>query len=82
MKIRIVLPLKDSKSHKTKLEPLIETVDDQESTPSQLIITALIEPGNCRLISEYLETETRGAGSISVLSLSVVEAEDEAVSLC
>ena len=73
MKVRILLPSKDSKTHKTKLEQYLAAIEDQESTSSQLIINAVIEPGNLRFISEYLETETRGAGSLAIMSLTAIE---------
>lgn len=80
MKVRIALPLRDAKTHRTKLEPYLGLVEDVQSTAALLVIVAIIEPGHCRAISEYLEAETRGAGSLSLLSLAVDVDEDDQVS--
>ncbi|CAB1348941.1 unnamed protein product [Coregonus sp. 'balchen'] len=63
MRLRLVLPAKDGKRLKEKLKPLLKV--------------CLVDPGCFREIDELIRCETKGKGSLEVLSLKDVEEGDE-----
>lgn len=76
MRLRFVLPAKDGKRLKEKLRPLIKAVED-EDFDDQLEMVCLIDPGCFREIDELIRCETKGKGTLEVLSLKDVEEGDE-----
>lgn len=76
MKLRIVLPGKEAKKIKTKLMPLIKKVDDEEFA-QDLEMVCLVDPGCFRKIDELIQQESRGRGSLEVISLKEMEEGDE-----
>eukprot|EP00123_Amoebidium_parasiticum_P000298 comp10718_c0_seq1/m.5377 comp10718_c0_seq1/g.5377 ORF comp10718_c0_seq1/g.5377 comp10718_c0_seq1/m.5377 type:complete len:252 (-) comp10718_c0_seq1:644-1399(-) len=76
MRIRVLLPGNYAKSTKPKLMPYLDTVELDEWSGEQEIV-ALIDPGNYRVIDEFLTTDTRGQATLEVLSLKMVEEGDE-----
>uniref|UniRef100_A0A671SEM9 Ribosome maturation protein SBDS n=1 Tax=Sinocyclocheilus anshuiensis TaxID=1608454 RepID=A0A671SEM9_9TELE len=76
MRLRFVLPAKDGKRLKQKLRPLIKTVENEEFD-DQLEMVCLIDPGCFRDIDELIRCETKGKGTLEVLSLKDVEEGDE-----
>ncbi|XP_048017328.1 ribosome maturation protein SBDS isoform X3 [Megalobrama amblycephala] len=76
MRLRFVLPAKDGKRLKEKLRPLIKTVEN-EDFDDQLEMVCLIDPGCFREIDELIRCETKGKGTLEVLSLKDVEEGDE-----
>ncbi|KAG9351592.1 hypothetical protein JZ751_022843 [Albula glossodonta] len=76
MRLRFVLPAKDGKRLKEKLKPLIKVVES-EDFDDQLEMVCLIDPGCYREIDELIRCETKGKGSLEVLSLKDVEEGDE-----
>lgn len=76
MRLRLVLPAKDGKRLKEKLRTLIKTVENEEFD-EQLEMVCLIDPGCFRDIDELIRCETKGKGTLEVLSLKDVEEGDE-----
>ncbi|KAM6402830.1 ribosome maturation protein SBDS-like [Rhynochetos jubatus] len=76
MRLRFILPAKEGKKLKEKLKPLIKVMESEEFH-EQLEIVCLIEPGCFREIDELIRSETKGKGTLEVLSLKDVEEGDE-----
>ncbi|XP_017590766.1 PREDICTED: ribosome maturation protein SBDS [Corvus brachyrhynchos] len=76
MRLRFILPAKEGKKLKEKLKPLIKVIES-EDFQEQLEIVCLIDPGCFREIDELIRSETKGKGSLEVLSLKDVEEGDE-----
>ncbi|NXM68897.1 SBDS protein, partial [Serilophus lunatus] len=74
MSLRLVLPAKEGKKLKEKLKPLIKVIEDFQE---QLEIVCLVDPGCFREIDELIRRETKGKGTLEVLSLKDVEEGDE-----
>lgn len=76
MKLRISLPGKEAKKIKAKLIPLIKKIDEEEFAQN-LEMVCLVDPGSFRAIDEVIQKETRGRGSLEVISLKEMEEGDE-----
>ncbi|XP_062409375.1 ribosome maturation protein SBDS [Sardina pilchardus] len=76
MRLRFILPAKDGKRIKEKLKPLLKVVES-EDFDDQLEMVGLIDPGCFREIDELVRCETKGKGTLEVLSLKDVEEGDE-----
>uniref|UniRef100_A0A8B9JCQ0 SBDS ribosome maturation factor n=1 Tax=Astyanax mexicanus TaxID=7994 RepID=A0A8B9JCQ0_ASTMX len=76
MRLRFTLPAKEGKRLKDKLKPLLKVVES-EDFDDQLEMVCLIDPGCFREIDELIRCETKGKGSVEVLSLKDVEEGDE-----
>ncbi|XP_075025134.1 ribosome maturation protein SBDS isoform X2 [Calonectris borealis] len=76
MRLRFILPAKEGKKLKEKLKPLIKVIENEEFH-EQLEIVCLIDPGCFREIDELIRSETKGKGTLEVLSLKDVEEGDE-----
>uniref|UniRef100_A0A8C5K1F6 SBDS ribosome maturation factor n=1 Tax=Jaculus jaculus TaxID=51337 RepID=A0A8C5K1F6_JACJA len=76
MRLRFILPVNEGKKLKEKLKSLIKVVES-EDYGQQLEIVCLIDPGCFREIDELIQKETKGKGSLEVLSLKDVEEGDE-----
>ncbi|XP_009863868.1 PREDICTED: ribosome maturation protein SBDS, partial [Apaloderma vittatum] len=76
MRLRFILPAKEGKKLKEKLKPLIKVIEN-EDFHEQLEIVCLIDPGCFREIDELIRSETKGKGTLEVLSLKDVEEGDE-----
>lgn len=76
MRLRFILPAKDGKRLKEKLKPLLKVVES-EDFDDQLEMVCLIDPGCFREIDELIRCETKGKGSVEVLSLKDVEEGEE-----
>lgn len=76
MRLRFILPAKEGKRLKDKLRPLLKVVES-EDFDDQLEMVCLIDPGCFREIDELIRCETKGKGSVEVLSLKDVEEGDE-----
>uniref|UniRef100_A0AAQ4Q748 Ribosome maturation protein SBDS n=1 Tax=Gasterosteus aculeatus aculeatus TaxID=481459 RepID=A0AAQ4Q748_GASAC len=76
MRLRLVLPAKEAKRLKEKLKPLLQVVES-EDFDEQLEMVCLVDPGCFREIDELIRSETRGRGSLEVVSLKDVEEGEE-----
>ncbi|XP_028321434.1 ribosome maturation protein SBDS [Gouania willdenowi] len=76
MRLRLLLPAKDAKKLKEKLKSLL-TVVESEDFDEELEMVCLVDPGCFREIDELIRCETKGRGSLEVLSLKDVEEGDE-----
>ncbi|RUS21243.1 ribosome maturation protein SBDS-like protein [Endogone sp. FLAS-F59071] len=77
MRIRIVMAnSKDTKKLREKMMPMIANVEDEDfGDEYELICT--IDPGQFRVITELLQTETKGKAQIEITSLRDKEEGDE-----
>lgn len=78
MRLRLTLPSREARRVREKINPLI-TATEAEEWESDLEIVCLIDPGCFREIDEIVRKETKGRGSVEVLSLKDVEEGDEMV---
>lgn len=76
MRLRFLLPLKEGKKLKEKLKPLIKVIES-EHFREELEIICLIDPGCFREVDELIRSETKGKGTLELLSLKDVEEGDE-----
>uniref|UniRef100_A0A4W6CVU0 Ribosome maturation protein SBDS n=1 Tax=Lates calcarifer TaxID=8187 RepID=A0A4W6CVU0_LATCA len=76
MRLRLVLPAKEAKRLKEKLKPLLQVVESEDFDEA-LEMVCLVDPGCYREIDELIRCETKGRGSLEVLSLRDVEEGDE-----
>lgn len=76
MRLRLVLPAKDGKRLKEKLKPFFKVVES-EDFDDQLEMVCLVDPGCFREIDEMIRCETKGKGSLEVVSLKDVEEGEE-----
>ena len=66
MRLRVILPSKIAKAVKAKLQPLWQTLEDEQfGGTSELVF--LIEPGAYRKVDEVVGSETKGQGSIEII---------------
>jgi len=78
MKLKILAPAKNSTNLKELIAPLLATLEKEEFEGGFECI-CLIDPGNFRKIEEVVKTETKGYGSVEVVSLSVHEEGDHKI---
>ncbi|TPX35689.1 hypothetical protein SmJEL517_g02015 [Synchytrium microbalum] len=76
MRLRLLVPGKDGKRVKDKLAGLIASIEDEDWGDEYELI-CLIDPGQFRAITETLQSETKGRGTMEVLSLREAEGGDE-----
>lgn len=76
MRLQVFVPAAKGKAVKEKMQPLVHTWEDEEWNPDYQA-TILIDPGSFRPIDELLREQTRGQATFEVLSLAVVEDNDE-----
>lgn len=79
MRLLLTVPNSKAKAIKEKLEPLVQIWEEEEWDPAYEA-TVLIDPGSYRPIDELLRSETRGQATCEVLSLAVIEDNDEQLS--
>jgi len=77
MRIRIVMANnKDTKKLREKMMPMIANVED-EGFGDEYELICTIDPGQYRVITEFLQTETKGRAQIEITSLRDKEEGDE-----
>ena len=76
MRLQISVPSAKGKTVKEKLKNHVQTWEEEDWDPD-FQATVLIDPGSFRVIDDVLRTETRGQATFEVLSLAVVEDNDE-----
>ncbi|KAG0221848.1 hypothetical protein BGW42_007247 [Actinomortierella wolfii] len=76
MRVRIVVPSKDGKRIKDKLMAMVASKED-EDLDEIYEWTCLIDPGQFRPINELLQAETKGKGTLEMLSLAETKQGDE-----
>lgn len=76
MRIRVAMPLKDAKTSKDKVKALMSKIEDEDTT-DEWEVTATISPGNFKVISDLLQSETKGRGVLEMLSLRETQEGEE-----
>uniref|UniRef100_A0A646QG96 Ribosome maturation protein SBDS n=1 Tax=Hemiscolopendra marginata TaxID=943146 RepID=A0A646QG96_9MYRI len=77
MRVKIVLPSKEARRLKDKISKLASKMEAENWNDSILELVFLIDPGCYREVDELLRSETKGKGSMELLSLKDVEEGDE-----
>lgn len=78
MRLRIILAQSnESKKLREKIIPLLTSVEDEDSSSSEIEIIALVDPGKYRTISDLLEKESKGKGQLEIMNLKEKEEGDE-----
>eukprot|EP00731_Ephydatia_muelleri_P023548 Em0015g1131a len=75
MRLKLVLPTKEARRIRERMLPLITV--EQEEWNVDLEIVCLIDPGHFREIDESVRAETKGRGTVEIISLKDVEEGDE-----
>lgn len=73
MRIRIVIMGKEGKSFKEKIISFISNVEEEDFTNNEYELICLIDPGNYRPISEFIQKDTKGKGSVEVLAVKELQ---------
>lgn len=76
MRLQISVPSAKGKAVRERLKDYVQQWEQEEWDPD-FQATILIDPGSFRIIDETLREATRGQASFEVLSLAVVEDNDE-----
>ncbi|GAV05668.1 hypothetical protein RvY_15763 [Ramazzottius varieornatus] len=79
MRLSMMLPAKDAKKIYEKMKPLMSTVEEENWQGGDLHVVCLIDPGAFRKMDELVRADTKGQGTLDVLSLKDVEEADEIV---
>ncbi|XP_003747318.1 ribosome maturation protein SBDS [Galendromus occidentalis] len=70
----------NGKAHKDRLRDLVtEVVEEKISERGDLEMTFLTDPGNFRALDDLINKETKGKGSLEVVSLNEVADDDEVI---
>ncbi|KAI9475810.1 MAG: SBDS protein C-terminal domain-containing protein [Benjaminiella poitrasii] len=78
MKIRVTLPQsKESKKLREKILALVTSVEDEDSSSTEIEVIALIDPGKYRIINDLLQNEAKGKGQLELMNLREKEEGDE-----
>ena len=75
MRLKLVLPTKEARRIRERVLPLITV--EQEEWSVDLEIVCLIDPGHFREIDESVRAETKGRGTVEIISLKDVEEGEE-----
>ncbi|GAB6018831.1 hypothetical protein CHUAL_000492 [Chamberlinius hualienensis] len=73
MRMRIILPSKDARRLKEKITKLASSVEQESWNGGDLDLVCLTDPGCFREMEELIKTETKGKGSMEVLSLKDIK---------
>lgn len=76
MRLQISVPSSKGKAVREKLREHVQQWEQEEWDPD-FQATVLVDPGCFRIIDETLREATRGQATFEVLSLAVVEDNDE-----
>jgi len=68
MRLRVSAPKKLGKQVKTKLEPLVAQIE-QEDWPGDMQMVVLIDPGSYRAVDDAVKEITKGKGNIEILAM-------------
>jgi len=77
MKLHVLIPTKDAKRLKEKITKLTSQVEAESWDGGALDMVCLIDPGYYREMDELVRAETKGKGTLELLSLKDVQEGDE-----
>ncbi|XP_066297419.1 ribosome maturation protein SBDS-like [Branchiostoma lanceolatum] len=77
MRIKFTVPQREAKKVRTKLTKMAKKVEGENWEDDEFILVALMDPGCFREVDELIRVETKGKGSMELLSLKEVEEGDE-----
>jgi len=76
MRIKVMLPSKDARKLKDKITKLASKTEEENWSGGNLDLICLIDPGCFREVDELIRSETKGKGSMEVLSLKEIQEGD------
>jgi len=76
MRIRVFVPSHSAKALKEKLLPLL-TIENESWVSGNLDLTGVTEPGRFRELDDLIRRDSKGKGSLELLSLKDVKEGDE-----
>jgi len=79
MRIKIVLPKDCAKRCREKLAPLFTTIESEDWNCGELELECLIDPGSYRIVDESISTDSKGKGTLELLSLKEVTEGEETI---
>uniref|UniRef100_A0A336KSB1 Ribosome maturation protein SBDS n=1 Tax=Culicoides sonorensis TaxID=179676 RepID=A0A336KSB1_CULSO len=77
MRIKIEVNGKEGKSLKEKISKLASAVDEDSWNGDRLTVVCLIDPGRYREVDELIRKESKGNGTLEVLSLKEIKDNEE-----
>ncbi|KAI8507494.1 ribosome maturation protein SBDS-like [Branchiostoma floridae x Branchiostoma belcheri] len=77
MRIKFTVPQREAKKVRTKLTKIAKKVEGENWEDDEFNMVALMDPGCFREVDELIRVETKGKGSMELLSLKEVEEGDE-----
>ncbi|XP_019615547.1 PREDICTED: ribosome maturation protein SBDS-like [Branchiostoma belcheri] len=77
MRIKVTVPQREAKKVRTKLTKIAKKVEGENWEDDEFNMVALMDPGCFREVDELIRVETKGKGSMELLSLKEVEEGDE-----
>jgi len=79
MRLAVSLPSKDAKRLHDKLKAMVAVMEEENWQGGDLHVVCLIDPGAFRDVDELVRSQTKGQGTLEVLSLKDVEEGSEII---
>ncbi|OQV22135.1 Ribosome maturation protein SBDS [Hypsibius exemplaris] len=79
MRLAVTLPSKDAKRLQEKLKAMVAVMEEENWSGGDLHVVCLIDPGAFRDVDELVRSQTKGQGTLEVLSLKDVEEGEEII---
>ena len=81
MRIRILLPVKDSKKFQSTLKKLnlAVTTESEEKNEDDISLVLLIDPGHYRQLDEMVRDQTQGKGLLELINLKEIADTEDSV---
>jgi len=73
MRLKLSMTSKDGRKIKEKLTVLLSSTEKEEETEESYVVQCLIDPGNFRPVDDLIKKDTKGTGTVEVMSLAVQE---------
>ncbi|KAI8612373.1 putative Shwachman-Bodian-diamond syndrome protein [Chytriomyces sp. MP71] len=77
MRLKLVLPGKESKKLKEKITPLIASIEDEDFSGDVVEIVCFVDPGQYPALVDLVSAETKGRGQVEVQNVTNVADGDE-----
>ena len=77
MELLITLPVKSAKPIKESLSSLVKSFEQESFGPTKYSVHCLIDPGTFRVVEDLIKSQTKGAGTLEVVSLAVTVDTEE-----
>ena len=78
MRIRVTMPAKDAKRIKDKLLSHFSNIDEEEWS-NEVEVIGMMDPGKFRDLTALIQEESKGKGTVEVLSLRDIADSEEII---